>query len=74
MSPERALTEQSREDVQSDEFDEGDGEPPGAGDIAAAFAAPSNTWLLFGIFTLLAVGVLVLLIFASGGDSNSSML
>lgn len=33
-----------------------------------------NGWLLLGIFLLVAVGVLMLLIFASGGNADSSMI
>ncbi|MCH7231132.1 hypothetical protein L0U85_09735 [Glycomyces sp. L485] len=33
-----------------------------------------NGWLLLGIFLLLTVGVLMLLIFASGGNAESSMI
>ncbi|MQM27207.1 hypothetical protein [Glycomyces albidus] len=33
-----------------------------------------NAWLLLGILLLVAVGVLMLLIFASGGKADSSMM
>ncbi|WP_199038238.1 hypothetical protein [Glycomyces salinus] len=33
-----------------------------------------NGWLLLGIFVLVAVGVVMLLIFASGGNADSSMI
>ncbi|WP_156926002.1 hypothetical protein [Glycomyces arizonensis] len=33
-----------------------------------------NGWLLLGIFLLVTIGVLMLLIFASGGNANSSMM
>ncbi|NUQ88571.1 MULTISPECIES: hypothetical protein [Glycomyces] len=33
-----------------------------------------NAWLLLGILLLVAVGVLMLLIFASGGNADSSMM
>ncbi|MEU6858605.1 hypothetical protein AB0B28_07010 [Glycomyces sp. NPDC046736] len=38
-------------------------------------AGPAGTaWLLAGMLLLVAVGVLMLLIFASGGNANSSMM
>lgn len=40
----------------------------------APIATVGNGWLLLGIFLLVAVGVLMLLIFASGGNADSSMI
>ncbi len=43
--------------------------------VEAAQVEPlSNGWLLLGIFLLLTIGVLMLLIFASGGNADSSMM
>ncbi|WP_100445993.1 hypothetical protein [Glycomyces xiaoerkulensis] len=33
-----------------------------------------NGWLLLGMFLLMVIGVLMLLIFASGGNADSSMM
>ena len=45
-----------------------------SGQQPAQIATVGNGWLLLGIFLLVAVGVLMLLIFASGGNADSSMM
>lgn len=51
-------------------------ERPEAPGSEAALEAETlgNGWLLLGIFLLVTIGVLMLLIFASGGNANSSMM
>jgi hypothetical protein len=60
---ERAVREPGREDPEPS----GD-EPP------APLEPAGNGWLLLGIFLLVTIGVLMLLIFASGGNADSSMM
>ncbi|MFC4336532.1 hypothetical protein [Salininema proteolyticum] len=49
--------------------------PSVVGDEAdAQSGAIGNTWVLFGVFVLVAIGVVLLLIFASSGDASESML
>ncbi|THV43532.1 hypothetical protein [Glycomyces buryatensis] len=61
--PEQVTEEPSRE------------EPEILADAVPIQAEPiGNGWLLLGIILLVAVGVLMLLIFASGGNADSSMM
>lgn len=64
----RTLAEQVRQEPVYEE-------PEALADEAPAQIEPAgNGWLLLGIFLLVTIGVLMLLVFASGGDTNSSML
>jgi hypothetical protein len=47
---------------------------PPSGEASAQAQPLSNGWLLLGIFLLVTIGVLMLLIFASGGNADSSMM
>ncbi|GAB3230298.1 hypothetical protein GCM10027447_24560 [Glycomyces halotolerans] len=45
-----------------------------ADQVPADVETVGNAWLLLGIFLLIGIGVLMLLIFASGGNADSSMM
>ncbi|WP_026929153.1 hypothetical protein [Glycomyces tenuis] len=45
-----------------------------SGETPAPLEPAGNGWLLLGIFLLVTIGVLMLLIFASGGNADSSMM
>ncbi|WP_030158038.1 hypothetical protein [Glycomyces sp. NRRL B-16210] len=63
-----SLTEQVTQDPERDE-------PSVLAEDQPRLVEPAGTgWLLVGILLLVAVGVLMLLIFASGGNANESMM
>lgn len=63
-----SLSEQLAQDPERDE-------PRVLAEEQPRLAEPAGTgWLLIGIFLLVAVGVLMLLIFASGGNADASMM
>jgi len=78
MSPERdgELPESTRHPVAEPATPEPkpeESDPPG-GEASVQAQPLSNAWLLLGIFLLVTIGVLMLLIFASGGNADSSMM
>ncbi len=78
MSPERngELPESTRHPVAEHAAPEPKHEEPEApgGEMFVRAQPLSNGWLLLGIFLLVTIGVLMLLIFASGGNADSSMM
>lgn len=64
----RSLTEQARQDPDH-------AEPQVLAEEQPRLAEPASTgWLFFGMLLVVAVGVLLLLIFASGGNADESLM
>lgn len=75
-SPTEELPEEFRETLPEQVTEEPERHEPEvlSDEQPAEIETVGNGWLLLGIFLLVTVGVLMLLIFASGGNADSSMI